>query len=266
MNLSASLPWRQKKKINKRNVKKQKVTLRERFPFRLTLSGQSLGTTVLVLAVLLVSIAVWAKLMDPKTLPMKQVQLESPFIKVSKEHLYDVVKPNAHGGFFNVDVDAITEAVEALPWVEKASVRRVWPDTLHVTVKEQEALARWRDQALVNVRGELFFPVAETFPDVLIELLGPRTTVGKMAEQFRVFKQALSGSDLSMARITLTPRRAWEVELDSGAVVVLGRNEMGLRLQRFVRFYPQLAQAAEVEHVDMRYTNGFSVKWRAPAV
>ena len=266
MNMSTSLPWRQKKKINKRNDKTQKQSLFARLSAHLP-GKQSLGMGALSVAVLLAAGGVWWTLMDPQTLPMKQVQLQAPFIKVSKEQLYDVVRPGAHGGFFNVDVDAVTDAVEALPWVEKALVRRVWPDTLHVTVQEQKALARWRDQALVNVRGELFFPPADTFPGSLIELRGPRTTVAQMAEQFRLFKDALQKSGLSMASIILTPRRAWEIELSNGTLVVLGRNGMASRLLRFVRFYPQLLSPENgAKYVDMRYTNGFAVKWRVPTV
>lgn len=266
MNMSLSLPWRAKKKVNKRNVKKQKQPMRERVSTYLAMPGHTLGVSLLILALIVACVVVWLKLMDPQTLPLKQVQLEAPFVKVSKEQLYDVIKPKAHGGFFNVDVDAVTKAVQALPWVNEASVRRVWPDTLHVSIKEQKAMARWKDQALVNESGELFFPAADTFPNELIELLGPRKIVAQMAEQFRVFEQALQGSDLRMSRISLTPRRAWEVELNDGAVVLLGRNEMKQRLQRFVRFYPQLGQAVGIKYVDMRYTNGFAVRWRTSTV
>ncbi len=266
MTMSVSLPWRQKKKTNKRNDKKQTKSLLARFSVYLPEKG-FLAAGALSLAVLLGVGSAWWTLMDPQTLPVKQVLLQAPFVKVSKERLYEVIRPEARGGYFNVDVDAVTAAVEALPWVDKALVRRAWPDALHVTVREQKALARWRDKALVNVRGELFFPPAETFPASLIELRGPRTTVAQMAEQFQLFKRVLQEGEQSMAGITLTPRRAWEIELSNGTVVVLGRSAMALRLQRFVRFYPRLLVPENgVKHVDMRYTNGFAVKWRVPTV
>ncbi len=265
MNMSLNIPWRKKKKVNTRKSAKPEQSLGERIGERLP-SAQVMGMSGLFLCVATAFAALWVKAMDPQTLPIKQVQLEAPFNKVSKEKLYEVVQPNAGGGFFNVDVDAVTAAVEALPWVEFAAVRRVWPDSLNVSVRERIALARWQDQALVSMHGELFFPDAETFPGDLIELRGPKSTVAQMAQQFKAFKETLDGSELDMVSIRLTPRRAWSVQLANGATVVLGRNEVNARLQRFVEFYPRVsAQMMGVQHVDMRYTNGFAVKWQVPA-
>ncbi|ALP52334.1 hypothetical protein Tel_03785 [Candidatus Tenderia electrophaga] len=221
----------------------------------------TLGGVVLLLAV--AGYAIWLKLMDPNTLPLKQVQLEAPFNKVSKQLLYEVVSSRIDGGFFSLDVARVTTALNELPWVSHVDVRRIWPDTLHVTVNEQVALARWRDQALVNVNGELFYPVPETFPKHLVELNGPEDTVTLMAQQFHRFHETLQQGGLRMQRIHLSERRAWELELSNNTVIALGRDEVVQRLQRFVRFYPQLlAQTNAVRRVDMRYTNGFAVQWR----
>ncbi len=248
--------WRQEKKKVNRRVQKKKAEQVRRWdvnPRLMTLAG----TGLILLAV---AYGVWLKLVDPQTLPFQQVKLEAPFNKVSKAELHEAVKLQVNGGFFSLDVDAVTAAVSELPWVSRVEVRRVWPDTLHVTVNEQMAMARWRDQALVNVNGELFYPAAETFPEGLIELRGPENTVAMMARQFHIFNAALQQGELGLKRITLTQRRAWELELSDTTKVLLGRSEVEKRLQRFVQFYPQLqARAAAVKRVDMRYTNGFAV-------
>lgn len=208
--------------------------------------------------------AVWMKLLDPETLPLKQVQLEAPFNQVSKQALHSLVSEQVKGGFFSVDVDAIMASLNAMPWVDTAEVSRVWPDTLHVVIKEQVAVARWRDQALVNLRGELFYPLQIKITLGLIELDGPENAVMKMARQLGVFNQALKDVDLSMTRLILTERQAWEFELSNLMVVALGRHDVEQRLKRFVRFFPQLEKReADMKRIDMRYTNGFAVQWRA---
>lgn len=257
------LPWRQKKKLNQRNAPQT-----ESRKWSLSLPQINLrlfGLSVLAVAVVGGAAAGWLKLMDPQTLPVKQVQLEAPFLHVTREELHQALKPVAKGGFFNVDVDAVTAAVEALPWVHSAEVQRVWPDTLHVTVNEQKALARWSNKALVNEQGEIFAPPAATFPDGLVELQGPEMTVGQMAVEFRQFRETLERAQLQMNRVVLSPRRAWQLELSSGEVVLLGREKMQERLQRFVHFQPQMLSAqGVVQQVDMRYPNGFAVRWKKP--
>lgn len=259
------LPWRQKKKLNQRNApevepRKWGVSLPQ-------INLHLFGLSMLAVAVVGGMAAGWMKLMDPQTLPVKQVQLEASFLHVSRDELYQALKPVARGGFFNVDVQRVTAAVEALPWVNSASVQRVWPDTLRVTVLEQKALARWSDRALVNEQGEIFAPPLESFPDGLVELDGPVTTVAQMAKQIRVFKETLDQGPLQMRRVVLSPRRAWQIELAGGEMVLLGREEMQQRLQRFVRFYPQmLSGQVALQQADMRYPNGFALKWRTPLV
>ncbi len=46
--------------------------------------------------------------------------------------------------------------------------------------------------------------------------------------------------------------------------VMLGRGDGYQRLLRFVRFYHRALQGrtAEVELVDLRYSNGFAVRWK----
>jgi cell division protein FtsQ len=256
------LPWRQKK-LNQRTAPQPES---RKWGFSLPqINLRLFGLSLLAVSVVGGAAAGWMNLMDPQTLPVKQVQIEAPFIHVSRDELFQVLKPVAKGGFFNVDVEAVTAAVERLPWVNSASVQRVWPDALRVTVLEQKALARWRDQALVNEQGELFSPPAATFPDGLVELQGPDSTVAQMAAEFRVFKETLQPAQLRMNRLLLSPRRAWQVELEGGAVVLLGREEMPQRLQRFVRFQPQmLSGQSALQQVDMRYPNGFAVRWQKP--
>jgi cell division protein FtsQ len=65
--------------------------------------------------------------------------------------------------------------------------------------------------------------------------------------------------------VRLDERGAWELELANGVAVKLGRQAVVERLERFIRLASQLVakRLAEINYVDMRYTNGFSVGWNA---
>ncbi len=250
----------EKKKKNVRNAKaKAKPATR-----RVDINPNTMLFTGFGILIGVLCVATWLKLLDPKTLPLRTVQLEASFKQLSKQELHGLISQKIDGGFFSVDVDGIKASLNAQPWVSEAEVRRVWPDTLHVVIKEQVAVARWRDQALVGARGELFYPPKETFPADLIVLDGPEETVGQMANKLGVFNRALKGIELDMTRLVLTERRAWEFELSSSMVVALGRKDVEQRLNRFVKFFPQLEKReADMKRIDMRYTNGFAVQWRA---
>jgi len=49
----------------------------------------------------------------------------------------------------------IKQKVESLPWVRYADIRREWPNTLVVKVKEHIPVMRWKDKEWVTSTGKV---------------------------------------------------------------------------------------------------------------
>lgn len=217
-----------------------------------------------VLMAVLVATAIVAGflwMMKPATLPIKQVHIEGEFLRLDTNQLQMLVTYKVRGGFFNIDVAAIRSALMALPWVKDVSVHRAWPDGLRVVVNEQIAVVRWNETGLLNGQGHYFSPEKDSFPQGLPVLEGPDESQKLLLERFELLQQTYG---LSLARLHLNERRAWEFELDSGLSVMLGRRDFENRIERFVHVVinnlgDKLSQAKEI---DMRYTNGFAVRWK----
>ena len=67
--------------------------------------------------------------------PLSRLRANGQFERVPAEQLQQALAPHAARGFFAVDLDAAQGAVEQLPWVEQAQVRKQWPDTLEVQIQ-----------------------------------------------------------------------------------------------------------------------------------
>ena len=219
----------------------------------------------LLTALLVTALLAWFGfyLLDPTTLPVRQVRIEGEFRHLSTEKLQELVRSKVRGGFFSINVKAIRDAVLTEPWVKSVSVHRAWPDGVQVFVNEQVALARWHDRGLLNRNGKLFTPDRASFPDGLPELSGPDGTHSLLVNRFLFLEQQMAGIGLAVRQLSLDERRAWSLELDNGLRVVLGRKDFEQRVRRFVevipaRFGERLHEAAQI---DMRYTNGFAVRW-----
>lgn len=197
--------------------------------------------------------------------PIRTLKVEATFKEVSAQEVAAVVVPLVARGFFETDVGAIKQGLNALPWVQSVSVRRVWPDALHVTVIEQEAVAQWADVGLLNPDGELFTPAATERSAGLPRLEGPPRTSQLVMARYRQLSARLDPLGLGIERLSMDPRRAWELTLDNGVTLILGRKDTERQVQRFVRHWPGViaARAAEIAEVDLRYPSGFAVKWHA---
>jgi cell division protein FtsQ len=194
---------------------------------------------------------------------VRRVLLEGDFQRVSPPEVEGALAKVAQGGLASVDLGRIRDRVEAMDWVDRAVVTRVWPDAIRVVVVEQVAAAQWNDAGLLNARGELFLRNARYVPPELPLLEGPEGSESQVAQLYIDAQGRLLESGLRLTGVRLDDRGAWELELAGGLQVRLGRQDVKERLERFIRLAsPMVAKrAAEISYVDMRYTNGFSVGW-----
>ena len=200
--------------------------------------------------------------------PVHIISMDGSFQRVSPGQIEKAVAPFSQAGFMSADLDGIQRAVEALPWVERARIQRRWPNSLHVTVIEQTAAARWGESGLLNTRGELFVRSATHVPAELPRLSGPEGTESQVAQRYLSVQGRMLEAGMRIAALRLDERGACEMDLDSGVTVRLGRREVDERIDRFIRTASQVIshRLNEITYVDMRYSNGFAIGWRNPAI
>lgn len=198
--------------------------------------------------------------------PFRLVTVEAPFQRVSTMQVEAAIRDSVSGGFVTVNLSAIRSAVNAIPWVDRAEVQRIWPDQLHVAVVEQVAAARWGDHGLLNSRGELFISDARHPPPELPQLTGPRGSHTKVARRYLHMRNQLQASGLTLTSVALDVRGAWRLVLSNGLEIRLGRTDVDERMKRFLEVVTHVIELRieDIAYVDMRYSNGFAVGWRMP--
>ncbi len=203
--------------------------------------------------------------------PVRSIVIDGPFQRVAAVEVQQAALDALKGGIVSADLDRLRKAVEALAWVDRARVQRLWPDRIRVEIVEQQAAARWGEDGLLNTRGELFASGVRHVPPELPRLDGPEGTEEQVAQRYLAIQDRLSQLGFQVVALRLDPRGAWELDLSTGVTVRLGRRQVDERMDRFVQFGAPVisGRAAEVRYVDMRYSNGFAIGWRGdrrPAV
>jgi cell division protein FtsQ len=193
--------------------------------------------------------------------PVRLVELRTPLKQASRVEVETVLARHGAGNFFAVPIDELRAALERLPWVRAAAVRRVWPDRLEIAIEEHVALARWGADALVNTQGERF---AAASGAALPLFIGPPGSEAEVTRRYARFSKLVAPLGSPLERIVLSARHAWQLKLASGLQLTLGRDaELAeQRLERFVEAYANaLDSGARVPQVvDLRYPNGFAVR------
>jgi len=207
-----------------------------------------------------------------ENLPVRQVRFEGVFHHVTRDQIEAAVRDAVRGNFLLLDLEAIKHAVEALPWVYRASVRRHWPQDVYIQFVEQRLVARWGGAAWLNHEGEVVRLEPTNEIENLPRLDGPAGTGSQVLQRYEVFNRLLKPAGLHITQLSLTPRHSWrlrvrgmqgETGLEGGMVLLIDRVEPEHKVQRFVRAYGKTlaSQGSAVRRVDLRYTNGFAVEW-----
>ncbi|GMQ87220.1 MAG: hypothetical protein BMS9Abin08_0419 [Gammaproteobacteria bacterium] len=203
---------------------------------------------------------------NPHEWPVQSVHIESGFRYLQREDIQNEVAPLASDGFFAMNVAMIQQRIQQLPWVDQVSVRRVWPDTLRVQVREQQPVAHWGAHGFLNARAQVFEPQQPLELAQLPHLAGPEGYQRRVLEMYRRMQAIVKPLELGVGSLQLDARRTWRVQLSNGLTLEVGRNRPVQRIARFMRVYPAVLTAGEgrVLAVDLRYSNGFAVRWQAP--
>lgn len=219
------------------------------------------GTAVLL------GLLVWGvvTLYERDTLPVRFVRVEGAFEHLEKKDVQRVLEPLVNVNYLSADIREMSRVAQSLPWVERVSIRRVWPDTLVVRVDEQIAYARWGEEGLLNRHGERFVPSNPEGFDELPLIRGP---VGQEAYLMKVFQKiaaVMAKHGLSVEALEVNGRRAWSARLAGGIKINMGRHEPLKAFARLLRVLPLLGKQhlAAMERIDLRYPNGFAVSWRS---
>ncbi|MDH3562479.1 MAG: FtsQ-type POTRA domain-containing protein, partial [Gammaproteobacteria bacterium] len=117
--------------------------------------------------------------------PVRNVRFEGEFKHITQKELEAAVGDVVRGNFFLLNLEAVKTRVESLPWVYRASVRRQWPQDVHVRFTEQQLAARWSDGAFLNQAGDVVRVTLNEPTAVLSRLQGPEGTGWLVLEHFK---------------------------------------------------------------------------------
>jgi cell division protein FtsQ len=247
-----------RKQAKKRKQKTARKIRLPRIPFARI---AAFGTATLVI---LLSYELSASLLDR---PIGAITIEAPFQRVSALQIEEAISDELRHGFLSANLTLIQQNIVSLPWIDRANVARRWPDMLEITVAEQVPAAIWGERGLLNTRGELFVENARHVPAELPRLSGPSDRSAEVALRYLQVREKLIPLGLDVRRVHLDTRGAWEMTLSNGVEVRLGRRDVTERTDLFLDVVANIVSSREtdIEFVDMRYSNGFTIGWKGDA-
>lgn len=239
------------------------------FDVRLMRSGANVLLLLLVLMALGYA-ATWVARLP--WFNLREIHVEGEVVHNNGETIRRHAAPLLKGNYLTMDLRQARTAFESVPWVRRAEVRRVWPHDLVVRLEEHRPVAYWSreeggDDQLVNTFGEVFeVNLGDVEDEGLPVLRGPKGSTQEVLAMWKRLVPEFARMSARIERLSLSDRGSWQVRLDHGAVIEIGRGEpddIVARTQRFILSVGQITGRFDnraIEYADLRHSESYALR------
>ena len=176
------------------------------------------------------------------------------FDKTADADIVSAVGPVVGASIAHFDIHAARARVENLGWVRSAAVTRLWPNTIHVSIREREPAAVWQlsgNLHLIDPSGAVIdeVDVYEYSNLPLIVGAGAPESVADVLTALRSDPE-LWGEAAALVRVG---ERRWNLRLKSGADVKLPEDDVDGAVKTLARLQTAYGLLDRpLEYVDLR--------------
>lgn len=154
----------------------------------------------------------------------------------------------------SLDIDAARDQLSRLPWVESAEVRKVYPSTIQVALRERKAYGIWQhgtELSLIERNGSVIGPLRDNKFATLPLFVGrdAETAAASVEQEFAKWPQ-IAGRVKAFIRVA---SRRWDIHLDNGVVVKLPEESLDDALALLSKLdAEQQVLARDIAAIDLR--------------
>jgi cell division protein FtsQ len=246
-------------------VRRTEITAEQQLRKRLWLRRGLLVAGVILSTVLPTA---WLVKRHAQSFAVQAVTIEGEFHNEQAHEIEQALMPYVKGDFFTANLTNARASLLGLSWIRDVSLKRRWPNRIIVQIEEQVPVAVWNDALLLNDAAGVFKHRYVDQTRILPRLSGPAGSEREVLERFMLWSGWLRQAGLPLAGIRLDERHSWTLVTEGGITINLGKEKLEARLRRFLQTFPRhlRPRMAEVRAIDLRYSNGFAVSWKNPAV
>ena len=229
-----------------------------------------LAIECVVIVALLIGIAVvgynlYQSVLSQNLFPLKRVVIREPLHYGDLHEVSEIIRNHQQRDLMHMDIAVLAEEMQQLDWIAKASVYKRWPDTVEMDLVERVPVVRWGEKAFLDADGAAF-----TIPDNdklrhLFTVHGPDGYEKQVLGYYQLIAPWLSKQQIAIQELYLDQRLVWHARLENGLDVILGRDQLNERLKKLIVVNDKVIEpyARYIDGIDLRYHDGFSVRWKA---
>lgn len=177
--------------------------------------------------------------------------------ETSEIDVLDKLELDGWTSLIGFDADDARERIASLPWVESASVRKVYPDVLEIRLQERKPFAIWQHESelsIIGAKGNIIAPFTGARHSDLPLVVGPGA--GEQAAGFVASVAAFPEIASRVKGYIQVADRRWDLRLDNGMTIRLPETGVARALADVVAMdREQQLLSRDVMTIDMRLSD-----------
>jgi cell division protein FtsQ len=182
--------------------------------------------------------------------------------QLTREEILNIAGISGRNSLLFLDADAARARLKANPWIEDATILKLFPDRLHISVTERSAFALWQKDGRVRVisrDGAMVQPFAAPQLASLPLVVGNGANL-RAAEFLTVMDQYPELRDQVHAYVLVADRR-WNLRLKNGMDIRLPEEKPGEAIAALIELdRDKKLLSRDILAVDMRIPDRVTVR------
>ncbi|MEY8766916.1 MULTISPECIES: cell division protein FtsQ/DivIB [Francisella] len=182
-------------------------------------------------------------------------------VYISKQDLINKIIGLNDKEWFDLNIDTVEKYFYDMKGVDYTLVKKVWPSTLVVYVYDHKPVAYWNNNQILLDNMDIITPVVFNY-DQNLPYIDSNDDAGKdyIYETLQELNKVAENNNMQIVKISYRGNQ-FSVLLTDDIEVVLGSIKLKKRLNLFFKSYKDVKSYKSVKYFDMRYSDGFAVKY-----
>ncbi|QIV93909.1 FtsQ-type POTRA domain-containing protein [Allofrancisella frigidaquae] len=216
----------------------------------------------LSILVTLFGIVVYLMLQTDRSISKVDVVSNDGLVYVSRQELINKITSLNNKQWFDLNIEDIEKHLYRIKGVDYILVKKVWPSTLVIYLYNRKPIAYWGNNKILIDNMDIVKPAIFNYDQELPYIQSnDENNRHYIYETYQKLNDIAKTNSSEIIEIFYQGNQ-FKLQLLNGQVVILGSRNLDFRLKEYFRNYKRVKDYESVEYFDMRYANGFAIKYK----
>ena len=215
-----------------------------------------------LILLVLFSIAIYIVSKTDKQISRVDVVSNDGLVYISKQDLINKVDKLSSKEWFDVNTGSIENYLHSVKGVDYSLVKKVWPSTLVIYLYDHKPVAYWNNNEILLDNMDIITPQVFSYDGELPYIeSSDKDNKDYIYETYQELNSIAKQNGTEIIKIYYSGNQ-FSLLFANDLKVVLGSKKLTSRLELFFKSYKKVKDYHSTEYFDMRYSDGFAVKYR----